>query len=54
MTGSVVQFIETDEELTDLVKTYTKAVAEKPSKFVYTSSLVHYNAVLKEFVINIY
>ncbi|VDI57341.1 crossover junction endonuclease EME1 [Mytilus galloprovincialis] len=31
-TGCVVQMLETTEELTDLIKTYTKAVAEKPAK----------------------
>lgn len=34
LTGYVVQQLETPEDITDLLKTYTKAVAEKPAKYV--------------------
>jgi len=34
LTGCVVQQMETPEDITDLLKTYTKAVAEKPAKYV--------------------
>jgi hypothetical protein len=30
LTGCVVQQLETPDDITDLLKTYTKAVAEKP------------------------
>lgn len=32
LTGCVVQMLDTPEDITDLVRSYTKAVAEKPSK----------------------